>query len=139
MVTSISFENPSASGRHRHRWRSTLIAQDRLNGVDPARVAVIRAPQPVLAAPEQDGAIAGILQVLEDAADRHRVGALGISVGFLRRVPRLCLRLCDPGLLTLPLCQLAYARQPVGPITVRPAEMILTKELIADGGINVEA
>ena len=58
-----------ALGRQRHRRRFRFIAQDALDGVDPARVALISAPEPVLAAPEEDGGEPRILEVGENAAD----------------------------------------------------------------------
>src|SRR6202035_1632829 len=105
-------------GSERHRRGARFVVKDRLDGVDPARVAVIGLPEPVLAAPEQDRGKSGVLEVLENAADRLRAGALGVGIAEVRRLPRFRLRLRDPGLLPLLVGQVADAREPVRPVAI---------------------
>src|SRR5260370_36352993 len=72
-----SGQGPSRGKRHRGGPRFGM--EDRLDRVDPAGVALVRAPEPVLAAPEEDRAEPGVLQVREQATDRLRTGALRIG------------------------------------------------------------
>src|SRR5207245_3901526 len=122
-----------------HRRRPHFVAQDLLDGLDPARVAVIGAPEPVLTAPEQDRGKSGVLEVLEDAADRLRAGALGVGIVEVRRLPRFGLRLGDPRLLPLLVGQVTNAREPIRPVAIGVAHVVSPQELVADGGVDVEA
>src|SRR5260370_17689292 len=114
------------------------MVEDRLDGLDPARVAVIGLPEPVLAAPEQHRGEPGVLQVLENATDRLGAGALGVGIVEVRRLPRFRLRLGDPRLLSLLASQVKNARESVRPVAVGVTHVALPQELVADGGIDVE-
>src|SRR5438105_5741725 len=118
--------------------RAGVLGQDPLHGIEPALVALAGAPQPVLAAPEQYGAEAGLLEGVEQSADLRRAGAARVGVSIGARLPGLRLGLGDPGLLSLALGRLAQGLEPVRPVGVGAAEVVGTEEAVADGGVDVE-